>query len=405
MKNPTVFWIRISLINLLIVAVLGTLMRYKIAFSFPWFDQKSLQHAHSHFAFSGWISQTLFVFMVSRLFENGYQRAFENYRLLLWANLACSFGMLVSFWMQGYGPVSITFSTASVFISFLFAWVYNKDLTNWQKNQIETPWFRAALFFMIFSSIGTFSLAWMMATHQLVQQYYLGSVYFYLHFQYNGWFFFAGLGLFFSWFLKKNPGFSLPPVFFSTWVAVCLITFFLSILWGRLPIVLVGITGLAAMIQIFLWYFLLDKIRKFNWFKHLDLPAFWRFIFYLLAISLTAKFLLQLGSVVPEVSRLAFGFRQIVIAYLHLVLLVISSVFLLAYCVGNQYLVLSKWAASGFILFLIGVYSNEIILGIQGIASFTYTPIPFANEILFGIGLLMVFGLVLVILNPKSAKE
>lgn len=403
MKNKTGFWIRLSLISLLIVAILGTLMRYKIAFPFPWFDQKSLQHAHSHFAFSGWISQTLFVLMVARLFENGYQKAFENYRLLLWANLVCSYGMLVSFWMQGYGPVSIALSTTSVFISFLFAWVYNKDLTKWQKNQIETPWFRAALFFMVFSSIGTFALAWMMATYKLVQQYYLGSVYFYLHFQYNGWFFFAGLGLFFSWLSKRNPNFSLPPVFFSTWVAVCFLTFFLSTLWARLPLALVGITAMAALLQVVLWFFLLKKIIKFNWFRRLELAPFWRFIFYLLAVCLTAKFLLQLGSVVPEVSRLAFGFRQIVIAYLHLVLLAISSVFLLAFAVGNQYLEPSKSAVSGFVLFLFGVYANEIVLGIQGIASFTYTPIPFANEILFAIGLLMVFGLIQVVFKQKSA--
>lgn len=52
---PTKYF-RYSVISLFIVAVLGTLMRYKIAFSFPYFDQKNLLHAHSYFAFSGWIS-------------------------------------------------------------------------------------------------------------------------------------------------------------------------------------------------------------------------------------------------------------------------------------------------------------------------------------------------------------
>jgi hypothetical protein len=39
-------------------------MRYKIGFEFPFFDQKHLQHSHSHFAFSGWISHTLMVLMI-----------------------------------------------------------------------------------------------------------------------------------------------------------------------------------------------------------------------------------------------------------------------------------------------------------------------------------------------------
>lgn len=53
-------WLGWGLFNLAIVAFYGVTMRYKIAFDFPFFDQKNLLHAHSHFAFSGWISQILY---------------------------------------------------------------------------------------------------------------------------------------------------------------------------------------------------------------------------------------------------------------------------------------------------------------------------------------------------------
>jgi hypothetical protein len=39
------FWLKFSLINLLIVALIGLLMRYKIGFEFPFLDQKHLQHS------------------------------------------------------------------------------------------------------------------------------------------------------------------------------------------------------------------------------------------------------------------------------------------------------------------------------------------------------------------------
>ena len=58
------FWLKISMINLCIVAFLGVLMRYKIGFEFPYLDQKHLQHSHSHFAFTGWLAHTLMVLMV-----------------------------------------------------------------------------------------------------------------------------------------------------------------------------------------------------------------------------------------------------------------------------------------------------------------------------------------------------
>ena len=71
------FWLKFSLINLLIVALLGLLMRYKIGFEFPFFNQKNLQHSHSHFAFAGWISHTLMVLMVGFL-EKRVGRLFDS---------------------------------------------------------------------------------------------------------------------------------------------------------------------------------------------------------------------------------------------------------------------------------------------------------------------------------------
>ena len=60
-------WIRISLFNLLLVASIGVILRYKIAFALPFIDQKHLLHGHSHFAFAGWISQALMVLLVGYL--------------------------------------------------------------------------------------------------------------------------------------------------------------------------------------------------------------------------------------------------------------------------------------------------------------------------------------------------
>ena len=75
------FWLQFSLANLFIVALLGLLMRYKIGFAFPFLDQKHLQHAHSHFAFAGWISHTLIVLMIIFLEKkavNKFQNFYKN---------------------------------------------------------------------------------------------------------------------------------------------------------------------------------------------------------------------------------------------------------------------------------------------------------------------------------------
>lgn len=112
-------------------------------------------------------------------------------------------------------------------------------------------------------------------------------------------------------------------------------------------------------------------------------------LFLLVALSLSLKLFLQLGSTHPEVSHLAFGFRPIVIAYLHLVLLLIVTVFLLVYLSGTGLLLQKKTTQVLLLVFVAGVILNEMVLAIQGIAAFSYTVIPLANEALFFIALLL----------------
>ena len=131
MMHPTALnrFTRYALLNLLLVAAIGVVLRYKIAFYFPWIDQKHLLHAHSHFAFSGWVSHLLMVLLVRYLVQQSITGTWRMYRLLINANLVCAYGMLFSFSWQGYGMLSISFSTASIFISYVFAVQFWKDRT------------------------------------------------------------------------------------------------------------------------------------------------------------------------------------------------------------------------------------------------------------------------------------
>ncbi|HEY1031003.1 MAG TPA: hypothetical protein VGD89_04475, partial [Flavipsychrobacter sp.] len=57
-------WLKIALANLVIVAILGFLLRSKIVFTIPFLDFKNTLHAHSHYAFGGWVTLALMVLMV-----------------------------------------------------------------------------------------------------------------------------------------------------------------------------------------------------------------------------------------------------------------------------------------------------------------------------------------------------
>ncbi len=400
------FWLKFSLINLLIVALLGLLMRYKIGFEFPVFNQKSLQHSHSHFAFSGWISHTLMVLMIAYLSKKSQTSLNLNkYNYILTANLICAYGMLISFIIQGYGALSITFSTVTLFISYAFGYAYIKDLKTLPSNDLSKKWFSAAVFFNIISSIGTFVLAYMMVNKDIHQEEYLASIYYYLHFQYNGWFFFACMGLLYGFLNLKKEENAFFDTTFKLFFLSCIPAYFLSTLWANLPLWLYVITAIAAVIQVYAWYrFLLIIIRTKRDYLT-NFPYFLRYILLFVAFAMSVKVLLQLGSTIPSVSKLAFGFRPIVIAYLHLVLLAIISLFVLFYIYANHLIHSNQKIKLGVIIFSVGVLLNEIILAVQGVASFSYTLIPYVDKLLFGAAIVLVSGIGLtVIYSIKKAK-
>ena len=228
-------WLQFALFNLLLVASLGVIMRYKIAFWLPFINQGYLLHAHSHFAFAGWITQALMSLLVAYLNERGDKTAFEKYRWLLYANLFTAYGMLLTFPFEGYALLSIIFSTLSIFVSYFFAVKFWKDLNRQSEKYNADSWFKAAVLFNALSSLGAFSLAFMLATKNIYPNSYLASVYFFLHFQYNGWFFFACMGLLTYQITKYGIYNRKLKVVFTLFVLACVPAYFLSALWLPLP--------------------------------------------------------------------------------------------------------------------------------------------------------------------------
>ncbi|HRA60688.1 MAG TPA: hypothetical protein PLG30_13820 [Bacteroidia bacterium] len=390
------FWVKLSIANLFVVAAIGVLMRYKIGFSFPYFDQKNIQHAHSHFAFAGWISQIIMVLMVLYLQPLLSTKRLQAYQLILFANLFCAFGMLVSFAIQGYGFYSISFATLCLLLSFVFSFFYFRDVSL-SKHTVVKNWFRAALIFNIISSLGTASLVYMMATKHIEQHSYLSSLYWYLHFQYNGWFFFACMGLLHSYLNRIKPAFNGSAKVFWLFAASCIPAYGLSVLWIQIPVWLIVLIAIAAIAQFWGWVRFLLSIKSNSLMQNSKADWLMKLLLAIVAFAATIKISLQLGSTIPAVSKLAFGFRPIVIAYLHLVLLAVTSLFLITYSYGSGLIKNNKLSIAGILFFVAGVFANELVLAVQGIASFSYTMVPFINEVLLGVSIWMLLSLLILL--------
>ena len=398
-------WLKISLLNLFLVSVLGLVLRYKIVFSLPFVDQKNLLHSHSHFAFAGWVTQTLMVLLIYYLSVRLGEQIFARYRLLLYANLLTSYGMLVSFILQGYAFYSICFSTLSILVFFFFGINFWNDLNRIREKTVSQLWFRWALILGAISALGPFSLAYMTSEKIADQNWYLSSVYFYLHFQYNGWFLFAGLGLLTDQLeLLKIPSKKLYYAFYL-FCAACIPAYFLSILWlpfvGTIYYFLIA----AILAQLIGWALILETIFKNSAILGRQFSKMAKVLFILSALAFTIKLILQTGSIHPQLSQLSYGFRPIIIGYLHLVLLGVTTIFIIGYIFSQKFIKVSKSILIGISIFVVGVIVNEILLMVQGVAAMAYRVVPHIQIMLFGAAVVLMAGLGILFIGTITRQK
>lgn len=258
-EHSSRFWVKISLLSFVIVAILGTLMRYKIAFDFPYFNQKNLQHAHSHFALAGWITQLLMVYIIHSLKETLPNIRLEKYNIFLTLNYISSIGMLICFSIYGYKIISIAYSTLSILVFILFTIFYFID-TSKTKTLSSHLYVKSGLLLGIISFIGTFALAFNMITKNYDQSWYLSSIYWYLHFQYNGWFLFSCLGLLHHYLEKNQISFRHQKLVFLLFLTTSIPSFGLSVLWLKLPFFIYFIIILSVVGLMIGWWILVKQL-------------------------------------------------------------------------------------------------------------------------------------------------
>ncbi len=390
-------WARWCLLNLLLVAAAGVIIRSKIIFPLGFIHQKNFLHGHSHFAFSGWVSAALMLAMIAIVNPTGPGRRMAQ---LFRMQMIASYGMLITFPLMGYTLPSIFFSTATIVLSFLFCFLIWKPLSILPRE--VSVWFRTALLCNLLSSLGTFVLAYLMVMGSHSQEMTIGSLYFFLHFQYNGWFFFGCAGLFF-YLLYDADVFMVPEVGHDHLEITghlcypCIFSF--------------GVVDEVAGLDVWARHFCGHNAASSNFcickrtcIEGKILPGLKPMARYCLLLSLIAvsiKFILQALSCIPALSIYAFGYRSLVIAFLHLVLLGFVSLFMLGYFVQSELLPGSRGMKKGVIVFTTGIILNEAVLMIQGLSAIGYIAIPHTNEILWGIALIMFSGI--LILMRKSA--
>jgi len=306
-------WIRISsyprwaVVNFLILTILGILLRWMHLAAVPGVNYMFLLHAHSHFAFAGWVFLAI-VILIAGTFSSDKTstRAFKRIFIL---TLIASFGMLISFFLQGYKAVSISFSTLFIFISYYAAYTILKNNSLKEAfNPLSRALIKASLAFLCLSSLGPFALGPLAAAGLKANPLYQNSIYFYLHFQMNGWMLFAVLGLLSNSYLKNMILSKGERLWLHLFIGSTFPLFFIFTLWSKPPywINLIAVAG--ATVNFISWIKLLSAGKR----HIVTLPLFVR----LAILAITLKIFFQILVCIPAVGYWVFSSRYIIIGYI-----------------------------------------------------------------------------------------
>jgi hypothetical protein len=180
-----------------------------------------------------------------------------------------------------------------------------------------------------------------------------------LHFQYNGFFFFGILGLFFGLFENKKIHFSISQaktcgVIFAL---TCVPAYLLSTLWAKPGLLINSIAALAAVVQCIGLGILLRLVKGHATKIRTNFQSSSLILLSLVGSALALKLLLQLISAFPFAAQMAYEIRPIVIAYLHLVLVGAITAFLFAWYLEHGFIrqSLVKPAIGTFLFSFIGM--------------------------------------------------
>lgn len=353
----------IALLYLFIAAFLGIVLRL-----FPVTNidatYKYIIHTHSHIALLGWV----YVALTTIIFHIAIDKEkIKKYNLIFWSTQITIIGMLFSFPFVGYALFSIIFSTLFLICSYWFYSFFRKnhilDIKNSSYKFIST-----SLVLMIISTIGPWALGIIMNTLGATSPWYKNAIYFYLHFQYNGWFIFCLIGVFYFLLEKSKIPFSkkLANQFYQLMLISCILTLCLSFLWmnpSSIVYLIAILGGILQLIAFGVFYKQIQEIKiKFKALLKPQLYVLLKFAFILFLIKIS----LQALTAIPYFSELATFILDFVIGYLHLTFLGVVTIATLVFLNFFKLIELPKiWIR----IYILGFILSELLIFYKGFSA------------------------------------
>ena len=389
----------------IISACYGLLMRWNFVFPIQSFPYQNIMQCHSHVAFLGW-GYIATITVIIKLFVPKLKSQAKIYARSLFIVLLTVSLMLISFPLGGYKIFSITLLSIFGIATYVLSYRILRDI---EGNGITIRLIKYGIYYYLLSSLATWFIAGVLVSQGKTNLYY-NSIYFYLHFLYNGFFVFALFGIFFKILESNAIEFSqkLQKIFFHYLNIACIPAYLLSILWIGVSISYHIIGFVAAFLQFISLIYLIVLIRNTN--GKISRAFIPKLLLKFALIAYGTKVLLQLLSAFPYFVAITLALKPfLIIGYLHLFTLAFMSVFLIfIYYKLRLFEFVKKLSKSGVIIFLLGIFSTEFILFLQGfLVIVEVQPLVYYNQLLLIFSITIVLGLLVIFVQQfyKSNKR
>lgn len=387
-------WSQFSLIFLFAVGLIGTLLRSVAFIELP-LPYTNFVHAHSHVAFQGWLYPLLLLFLTN-IFLDESQIKKGRYSLQFILTVGVVTGVLISFVVQGYGLFSILFSTFFQLLNYWFIYSFLRDTKGYNRSlpqYISLKFVRTGLWFGLITTLFPYGIGFVAAKGLSGSEVYHSLIYTFMHFQYNGWYLFVVLGLFYN-FLSLNGisfDYSITTKFYWFMMVAVVPAISLSLM-GMSYASSIELIAYFSVILIFigLYYFLVGLPR--NLFSQLSAKNIWfKVFFYMFLCAFVLKTILQCISVFDVFRAYAFLNKSIILAYLHLSMIGVLSFWFVALMIAINWLRVNVWLKLGSVFLVFGFFVTELMLVLNGFNVYfdSYSLIIGSVAMLTGIGFLI----------------
>ncbi len=345
------------------IALLGLILRTVPVFPLD-IKYSNFLHAHSHVAFLGWLHGAFISFVSYIFLKDRLQTKF--FKFIYWFTILNIVGMYFSFPIQGYKFFSILFLSLFLIGTYLFDFYFFKHKTNTDKYPATYRFVRAGIWLQILSSISPWSLGPIIKILGKQSNFYKYDIFYYLHFQYNGWFLFALIGL--TLYLLERRNITLPKSQVNRLYQLMLVAvffgYFSNTLWAHPGLVFNVLSLIGASAEIAAFFVLLLILKRYHHYLQHIISDFSFKILLVVLLTFMFKAVLQFMGSFQYYADLSYGIRDFIIGYLHLIMLGIFTPFLLILAYELDFIKLKK---SFFYIFYSGFLITETLIFIRAI--------------------------------------